>query len=242
MLDEEHPLPSRSPQDQNTYTLGRIGHTNIVILQLPKTAVITSSSITAMRMTFPSLRAGVVVGVTDYVPRMHTDAGEVKPGDIIISKPTQLHPAGVVQLERNTGASLGATPARLHYAWKEANARRAMSAEDPVVLNMRRLDGKLRGLNVWSLDARSQMIDAHGGLVASSASPNEVTQSMLDAVAAREKSVLCFDSVSANVLSGLPGLVVRGVALGPESNSYAAGISAAYARQICSYFVVRGEY
>jgi hypothetical protein len=37
LLDEEHPtLPSSSPHDNNTYTLGRIGHHNVVIACLPK--------------------------------------------------------------------------------------------------------------------------------------------------------------------------------------------------------------
>ncbi|KAL2853650.1 hypothetical protein BJX68DRAFT_265113 [Aspergillus pseudodeflectus] len=240
MLDEQHQAPSRSSQDQNTYTLGRIQHTNIVIIRLPDSSVSTSSAIATMRSTFPGLRASIVVGITDYTLQLRTETGEVKPGDVIISKPTQLRPAGVIPLAGVSGGRLQATPDRLHYAWKEANARRAMCAEDPVILNIRRLDGKIRGLNVLSLDARSQMFDAHGGLIASSG-PSGSSRAMIDVAAAREKNLLCSDSVSANVLSVLPGLVIRGVAMGAVSDSYAAGISAAYARQICLYFVIKGE-
>src|SRR5436190_5971587 len=71
MLDEEHPALPRPPQDNNTYTLGRIGGHNVVIACLPAGQTGNNSAATVasqMRYSFMSIRFGLMVGLEEASP------------------------------------------------------------------------------------------------------------------------------------------------------------------------------
>jgi hypothetical protein len=68
MLDEEHERLPQPPTDHNVYTLGSTGGHNVVIAGLhtpgnnPEATVVTQ-----IRITFPNLRFGLLVGIRDGV-------------------------------------------------------------------------------------------------------------------------------------------------------------------------------
>lgn len=93
MLDEEHPVLSKPPNDPNTYTLGSVGKHNVVIACLPSGRIGNNSSATAaswMFSTFRSIEFGVMVGIGGGIPP------QVRLGDVVVSTPTNEYP-GVVQ-------------------------------------------------------------------------------------------------------------------------------------------------
>ena len=99
LLDEEHPtLPSSSPHDNNTYTLGRIGHHNVVIACLPKGKYgLTSAASVATDMlrSFPSIRFGMMVGIGGGAPNQKHD---IRLGDVVVSSPVG-RTGGVIHYE-----------------------------------------------------------------------------------------------------------------------------------------------
>ncbi|KAH8652836.1 hypothetical protein BGZ61DRAFT_216299 [Ilyonectria robusta] len=98
MLDEEHePLPQK-PADHNVYKLGSINNHNIVVAGLPQTGNCSAATVvTQMRMTFPNLRYGLLVGIGGGVP-VQTDSGMIRLGHVVVSKPTGIH-SGAVQYD-----------------------------------------------------------------------------------------------------------------------------------------------
>src|SRR6201986_767127 len=75
-LDERHEALPQPETDENNYTLGRIKSHNIVIACLPAGLTgVTSAARVAdqMRMTFTSLRFGLMVGIGGGVPSEHHD-------------------------------------------------------------------------------------------------------------------------------------------------------------------------
>lgn len=153
MLDEEH---SRLPQpivDNNIYTLGGIAGHNIVIAGLPQADNNSAAAVvTQARATFPNLRFCLLVGIGGGVPTT-TDNGNIRLGDIVVSKPNSGH-SGVVQYARGraeeghfqrTGA-LAPPPSLLLGAAQALAAQRARSTSDPVVGNVARIDTNRQGL------------------------------------------------------------------------------------------------
>ncbi len=121
MLDERHEALPNLQHDDNTYTLGRIAKHNVAIACLPMNQIGTTSAATvatAMRISFPSIRFGLMVGIGGGVP---TKKNDIRLGDIVISTPTGTK-TGVVQYDlgktekegefRRTGA-LSKPPAEL---------------------------------------------------------------------------------------------------------------------------------
>lgn len=96
-LDEKHPQPkNRSQRDPNHYTLGRIGHHNVVITVLPMGQYgLTSASMVAMNMTFsfPNINVGLLVGIAGGAPSRKND---IRLGDVVVGTPGDGH-AGVFQ-------------------------------------------------------------------------------------------------------------------------------------------------
>lgn len=90
MLDEIHERPldfTPSRQDTNVYTLGNIGIHNVVIATLPSGnyGTIPASNVsTALLMSFPEVRFGLMVGIGAGVPRPGKD---IRLGDVVISEP-----------------------------------------------------------------------------------------------------------------------------------------------------------
>jgi nucleoside phosphorylase len=93
MLDQIHPDLLKPLNDHNTYTLGSIGNHNIVIACLLKGKYGTNPVamvVTRMISTFPSIKVGVMVGISGGIPP------KVRLGDIVVSTPINQYP-GVVQ-------------------------------------------------------------------------------------------------------------------------------------------------
>ncbi|KAL2802256.1 hypothetical protein BJX63DRAFT_438048 [Aspergillus granulosus] len=88
MLDEVHqPLP-QSPNDSNSYMLGRIGNHNIVIACLPAGiygVISATASVVQMRFTFPQIQSALMVGIGGGAPTPDVD---IRLGDVVVSIPT----------------------------------------------------------------------------------------------------------------------------------------------------------
>jgi len=98
MLDNIHPQLSQPPGDDNAYTLGDISGHNIVVACLPSGVygVVSAATVAAhMRITFPSIRFGLMVGIGGGVPSTKND---IRLGDVVVSKPTGAF-GGVVQYD-----------------------------------------------------------------------------------------------------------------------------------------------
>jgi nucleoside phosphorylase len=84
--DENGDQYGRAPGDVNTYTTGRFGNFDVVLVLLANTGNISAASATAsLRSSYPGLRLVVLTGICGAVPT--SDAGEeILLGDVIISK------------------------------------------------------------------------------------------------------------------------------------------------------------
>jgi nucleoside phosphorylase len=87
-LDEEHGGPEYVAQnDNNDYTLGRVGKHNVVIAVLPDGEYGTASAASIARdmlHSFPNIRVGLMVGIGGGAPSRKHD---IRLGDIVVSSP-----------------------------------------------------------------------------------------------------------------------------------------------------------
>lgn len=87
-LDEKHEGPEYvSPNDNNDYTLGKVGKHNVVIAVLPGGEYgIASAAIVARDMlhSFPNIRIGLMVGIGGGAPSQKHD---IRLGDVVVSEP-----------------------------------------------------------------------------------------------------------------------------------------------------------
>lgn len=153
MLDEEHESLAQSPADHNVYSLGSINGYNVIIAGLHQTGNCSAAVVvTQMRMTFPNLRFGLLVGIGGGVP-VETDQGPIRLGHVVVSKPTGEH-SGAVQYDQGkalvgcfqrTGV-LAPPPATLLHAAQALAVYRARSDDDPVWENTQRIQSKRRRL------------------------------------------------------------------------------------------------
>lgn len=98
MLDEEHEDIPRDSNDDNLYTLGRVGEHNVVIACLPGGQLGTSSAASVamqLKVRFRSVCFGLMIGVGGGVP---TKEDDIRLGDVVISMP-QNQFGGVVQYD-----------------------------------------------------------------------------------------------------------------------------------------------
>ncbi|KAF6824900.1 Nephrocystin-3-like protein 3 [Colletotrichum plurivorum] len=84
---EEDQLPfENAPNDYNSYTLGRLGKHNVVLLLLPEMGKISAASATvSLRTSFSGIKLAILCGICGGVPNPFTDDKMVL-GDVIISK------------------------------------------------------------------------------------------------------------------------------------------------------------
>ena len=139
MLDEEHESLPRMKSDNNVYRLGSINNHNIVIAGLPRPGNCSAATVVAqMRMSFPNMRYGLLVGIGGGVP-IETDSGMLRLGHVVVSKPIDEH-SGVVQYDhgkammgqfRRTG-SLPQPPTVLINAAQALSEKRERLNHDPV--------------------------------------------------------------------------------------------------------------
>ncbi|KAK1837700.1 Kinesin light chain 5 [Colletotrichum chrysophilum] len=84
-LDEHHPAPKTVQRnDNNTYTLGKMGEHNVVIAVMPKREYGIAAAATVARdlaHSFPNIRIGLMVGVGGGAPSYRHD---IRLGDIVI--------------------------------------------------------------------------------------------------------------------------------------------------------------
>jgi nucleoside phosphorylase len=87
-LDEQHEGPEYvSPNDNNDYTLGKIGNHNVVIAVLSdgEYGISSAASVaTDMLHSFPNVRIGLMVGIGGGAPSGNHD---IRLGDIVVSSP-----------------------------------------------------------------------------------------------------------------------------------------------------------
>ncbi|KAL5592635.1 hypothetical protein FOBRF1_013661 [Fusarium oxysporum] len=153
MLDEEHqPLPQLR-SDTNIYNLGSINSHNVVIAGLPKAGnCLAATVITQMKMTFPNLKYGLLVGIGGGVP-VKTDHGMVRLGHVVVSEPTGIH-SGAVQYDHGKArageferkGSLAPPPTALLNAAREVAVRRQRIDYDPIWENTKRIETSRRPL------------------------------------------------------------------------------------------------
>ncbi|GJC90287.1 hypothetical protein ColLi_13125 [Colletotrichum liriopes] len=98
MLDEKHGVLTQSRADHNVYNLGSINGHNVVVAGLYQPGNCPAATVvTQMRMTFPNLQFGLLVGIGGGVP-VATDEGMIRLGHVVVSKPTGTH-SGAVQYD-----------------------------------------------------------------------------------------------------------------------------------------------
>lgn len=156
MLDEEHERLPQASTDHNVYNLGSIAGHNVVIAGLHETGNNPAATVvTQMRMTFPKLKFGLLVGIGGGVP-VKTDEGMIRLGHVVVSRPANGH-SGAVQYNRGkakvdlferTGA-LAPPPAVLLNAARELAVQRSMADTDPLEGNFQRINTKKRGLRKY---------------------------------------------------------------------------------------------
>jgi nucleoside phosphorylase len=87
-LDDKHEGPEYvSPNDNNDYTLGKVGRHNVVIAVLPDGEYGTASAAIVARdmlHSFPNVRIGLMVGIGGGAPTRQHD---IRLGDIVVSAP-----------------------------------------------------------------------------------------------------------------------------------------------------------
>ncbi|KAI8635489.1 ankyrin repeat protein [Xylariaceae sp. FL1651] len=156
MLDEEHERLPQAPTDHNVYSLGSVAGHNVVIAGLHQPGNNPAATVvTQMRMTFPSLRFGLLVGIGGGVP-VRSDNGMIRLGDVVVSKPVGVH-SGAVQYDHGKArdgqfertGTIAPPPAVLLNAAQDLAAKRARSRKDPVEENIKRIDTSIRGLRKY---------------------------------------------------------------------------------------------
>ncbi|THY01897.1 hypothetical protein D6D03_05467 [Aureobasidium pullulans] len=163
MLDEEHHRLPQPENDHNVYNLGSINGHNVVVAGLHTTGNCSAATVVAqMRGTFPQLRFGLLVGIGGGVPAS-TDAGPIRLGHIVVSKPVGQH-SGAVQYDHGKAEAgtfirtgfLAPPPNVLLNAARESEVRRRRLSEDPLVAHFRRIDTSKRGLRNYNRPSSDQ--------------------------------------------------------------------------------------
>ncbi|KAL2827877.1 nucleoside phosphorylase domain-containing protein [Aspergillus pseudoustus] len=244
MLDETHPSLQQPGQDSNVYTLGRIDNHNVVMACLPKGsmgAVPAAEVAVQMRMAFPSIRFGLMVGIGGGVP---SPTADIRLGDVVVSK-QEMGRGGVIQYDygktrpegfKRTG-SLNAPPTVLLNALNTLEARR-ITGESALPLNLSRLrcltefdrdsaghddlfeasyihteDGTCDGCDKGRLVKRSPRASGPVVHYGTIASGNQVMRDAVvrDRLSAELDGVLCFEMEAAGLMNSFPCLVIRGI-------------------------------
>ncbi|THW99794.1 hypothetical protein D6D13_09929 [Aureobasidium pullulans] len=163
MLEKEHPRLPQPANDHNVYNLGSINGHNVVVAGLHTTGNCSAATVVAqMRGTFPQLRFGLLVGIGGGVP-VNTDAGPIRLGHIVVSKPVGQH-SGAVQYDHGKAEAgtfirtgfLAPPPNVLLNAARESEVRRRRLSEDPLVAHLRRIDVSKRGLRNYNRPSSDQ--------------------------------------------------------------------------------------
>ncbi|KKO97014.1 hypothetical protein THAR02_10885 [Trichoderma harzianum] len=251
-LDEKHEGPEYiSPNDNNDYTLGKIGRHNVVIAVLPNGEYGLSSAASVARdmlHSFPNVRIGLMVGIGGGAPSLKYD---IRLGDVVVGVSIN-GTGGVIQYDfgkaiqgqefQETGF-LDQPPTLLRTAVGGLMAQYELYRSQVVHPSDNEANcAVLCGDNPDDLierPARDEDNDddpaIHYGLIASS---NTVMRdaSIRDEMA--KKGVLCFETEAAGLMNHFPCLVIRGICDYSDSHTdekwqgYAAMTAAAYTKDL----------
>ncbi|KAI9687465.1 MAG: hypothetical protein M1822_002075 [Bathelium mastoideum] len=257
LLDEVH--KDRQQTDNNIYTLGCMGHHNVVIAHLPPGQYGTSSAThLAAQMTtkFP-IKIGLMVGIGGGAPSSEID---IRLGDVVVSRPTRQSP-GVIQYDFFRGServhSLAPPPesllkasGKLEIEYQKNSLRylREVQPNTPDVLfeasydhvkGMSNCDQCKKDKIIYRPARANQSPLVHYGTIASA---NQVMKDGLarDKVSAELGGALCFEMEAAGLMNTFPCLVIRGICDYSDSHKnkqwqpYAAATAAAYAKDLLS--------
>jgi nucleoside phosphorylase len=106
MLDETNSRLLQLATDENTYALGKVCGHNVVVTCLPAGVygmTAATTVVSQMRLTFPNIRFGLMVGIGGVVPSKKND---IRLGDVVVSRPTGTS-GGVVQYDSGKTLSSG---------------------------------------------------------------------------------------------------------------------------------------
>ncbi|KAE8327612.1 hypothetical protein BDV39DRAFT_175364 [Aspergillus sergii] len=98
MLTKAHTPLSKASTDPNAYELGELNGHFIVIACLPAGVygkVSAATVVSRMRLTFPRLQFGLMVGIGGGVP---SNSNDIRLGDVVVSKPVGKY-SGVIQYD-----------------------------------------------------------------------------------------------------------------------------------------------
>ncbi|KAK6832647.1 hypothetical protein RU639_003908 [Aspergillus parasiticus] len=98
MLTKAHTALSKASTDPNAYELGELNGHFIVIACLPAGVygkVSAATVVSRMRLTFPRLQFGLMVGIGGGVP---SNSNDIRLGDVVVSKPVGKY-TGVIQYD-----------------------------------------------------------------------------------------------------------------------------------------------
>ncbi|OHW91780.1 NB-ARC and TPR domain protein [Colletotrichum incanum] len=219
MLDEEHEALPQSAADHNVYNLGSINGHNVVIAGLHQPGNCPAATVvTQMRMTFPNLRFGLLVGIGGGVP-VQTDDGMIRLGHVVVSKPAGGH-SGAVQYD--------------HGKARDGQFQRtgALAPPPAVLLNAAQALARIQ----WADADDDTFVVVHRGTIASGELVVK-TAELRDRLA-QQHGLLCFEMEAAGALTDFPCMVIRGISDYCDSHKndqwhgYAAAVAAAYARQL----------
>ncbi|KPM44509.1 hypothetical protein AK830_g2022 [Neonectria ditissima] len=265
MLDSIHGALPTLAGDSNTYTLGSIKEHNVVIACLPEGQYGTNNAanvLTNLKRSFPSIRAGLMVGIGGGVP----GKVDIRLGDIVVGSRVMQYDLGKIvgdgqiqrtavpkiphQLLGTAVASLRAThertgsqvPSILRERFKGSQYGRPASQD---CLFCATYDHASQTANCDECDHSKLVFRSarmtndpriHYGAIASG---NQVMRSgsVRDAIAS-QLGVICFEMEAAGLMDILPCLPIRGICDYSDSHKnkewqrYSAAAAAAYAREL----------
>ncbi|OJJ95066.1 hypothetical protein ASPACDRAFT_1891979 [Aspergillus aculeatus ATCC 16872] len=265
MLDQIHPDLPKPPNDPNTYTLGSIGHHQVVIACLPSGKYGNNPAATCanqMARTFQSVRVVLMVGIGGGVPP------KVRLGDVVISTPVDRF-SGVIQWDLGKAekdgtfkpvGALNNPPTALLTAGAKMRTRHMLNGHQiPQYLDemgrrfprlVPRYTQSASLIDPQSPDApdraRNELghvesTQVHYGLIASG---NQVIKdaNMRNKIdQSFDGNVLCIEMEAAALMNNFPCIVIRGICDYADSTkekswqAYAAAVAAACAKELLHY-------
>ena len=94
--DNDNGQLGKAPGDSNTYTTGRIGRHNVVLVLLPHMGKVNAASASAcLRMSYARIRLEILLGICGAVPVLESENHrEVLLGDVVLSNQVVQHDFG----------------------------------------------------------------------------------------------------------------------------------------------------
>ncbi|KAE9571977.1 hypothetical protein CGMCC3_g11942 [Colletotrichum fructicola] len=264
MLDEIHDTLPTHVDDDNTYTLGRIHEHDVVISCLPTGCYGTINAATVisnLKRSFPSIRAGLMVGIGGGVP----SKADLRLGDVVVGTRVMQYDMGKIvekgQLQRTAIARIprqllctavsalrakqerdgtSITSIVAHKLPGHSGYHRPDLSDDlfPPTYDHKRSDLDCNQCDRTKLVPRRQRNEPaiHYGAIASG---NQVMRSALQRdIIGQELDVICFEMEAAGLMDIMSCLPIRGICDYSDSHKnkswqrYAAATAAAFATEL----------